>query len=53
MKNAHLTSTPFRARVIHIVARLLGVLVHIEGWPFGSSRNVRREIMRTGSDSAF
>lgn len=41
MRNAHLTSTPFRARIIHVVARLLGILVHIEGMPFGSARRHR------------
>ncbi len=35
MKNAHLTAHPFRTRIIHAVAYVLGVVVHIEGIPFG------------------
>ena len=29
-----------RISVIHYVAKLLGILVHIEGLPYGSSRNI-------------
>lgn len=29
-----------RIAVIHLVAKALGILIHIEGLPYGSSRNV-------------
>lgn len=28
----------WRVGVVHVVARLMGVLIHVEGFPFGSSR---------------
>lgn len=28
----------WRRRLIHVIAKALGVLVHIEGFPFGSNR---------------
>lgn len=34
--------------IIHYVAKALGVLVHIEGMPFGSSRNLKSERGRSG-----
>lgn len=50
MINARLTNMPWRARIIGVVAKVLGVLVHIEGLPFGSDRNVPRDFTgRVGS----
>lgn len=50
MVNAKLTTTPWRARLIHVVAKIFGVLVHIEGFPFGSARNSLP--FGTGADSS-
>ena len=41
--NANLTKTPMRARVVHAVARMLGILVHIEGSPFGKSMGAHQQ----------
>jgi hypothetical protein len=32
----------WRVRLIHYVAKAAGLLIHIDGIPFGSSRNNRR-----------
>lgn len=32
----------WRVAVIHYLARLIGVMVHVEGIPFGSNRTYRR-----------
>lgn len=32
----------WRVALIHGAARLIGVLVHVEGFPFGSKRNYRQ-----------
>lgn len=39
--NAGLTASPrWRVVVLHYMARALGILVHVEGFPFGSRRNL-------------
>lgn len=42
MLNANLIehAPAWKLRIIHYVAKLLGVLVHVEGIPFGSPKNV-------------
>jgi hypothetical protein len=43
MTNLNLiTHTPhFRVRLVSHLARMLGILIHVEGIPFGSDRCVR------------
>lgn len=33
----------WKVTVVHYIAKTLGLLVHVEGYPFGSSRNIRRD----------
>lgn len=41
MRNQNLTQyTAWRLWPVHAIAKLFGVLVHVNGFPFGSSRNV-------------
>jgi len=42
-QNAKLTIYPaWRVWLVHLVAKPLGVLVHVNGYPFGSNRISRR-----------
>jgi len=42
-QNAKLTIYPaWRVWPVHLVARLFGVLVHVDGFPFGSGRVFRK-----------
>lgn len=34
----------WRLKLIDIVAKLVGVLVHVEGFPLGSRRNLRANV---------
>jgi len=44
-ENAKLTMyPPWRVWLVHLFAKPLGVLVHVEGFPFGSARLLRREV---------
>lgn len=42
MMNANLIehAPAWKLRIIHYVAKALGVLVKVEGFPFGSNRNI-------------
>lgn len=42
----------WRVALIHIVAKIIGVAVHVEGLPFGSWRNVQRQRAVSCSGSA-
>lgn len=33
-----------KVRILHYVAKVLGVLIHIDGLPYGSSRNVAKRM---------
>lgn len=41
-------SASLRVRAIHLLAKMLGVLVKIDGMPYGSARNMPKN--RTDSD---
>jgi len=44
MRNAELTQyAAWRLWPVHVVAKMFGVLVKVEGFPFGSARLLRRE----------
>lgn len=51
MRNLHLIQgqPKWRVAVIAIMAKLLGILIHVEGLPFGSSR--LRVVQWTSDDS--
>ena len=46
-----ITQAAWRVTILHWVARALGVLVHVEGMPFGSTRNFKREHGMTSSSA--
>lgn len=52
-----LTQRPFglkvRVAIIDLVARALGMLVHIEGFPYGSGRNRPAIVRRVSGLSAY
>lgn len=43
----------WRIIVIHAVAGILGVTVHIDGWPLGSGRLLRRQIKKRWGAYSF
>lgn len=46
----------WRVALVHLFARMTGVLIHVEGFPFGSARHCKSwhgEGDLTGSPSAF
>ena len=51
---AHLNhQSRVRVMVIHIFSKMLGVLVHVEGCPYGSNRTWKRHNIESGRHAAF